>query len=80
MRWPKMSLFNHLSLVKDTRSYINQRYDLVDILFLILAAVVSGQNGWAEIQQFGELRLDWLRKFRPFSNGIPRRHTICRII
>ncbi|MNM90875.1 Transposase DDE domain protein [compost metagenome] len=75
-----MSLFTHLSLVEDTRSHINQRHDLVDILFLVLSAVASGQNGWSEIQQFGELRIDWLKKFRAFSNGIPRRHTICRIM
>jgi predicted transposase YbfD/YdcC len=75
-----MSLFDHLSLVEDTRSHINQRHNLVDVLFLILSAVASGQDGWAEIQQFGELKLEWLRKFRPFANGIPRRHTIARIL
>nr|NMN91418.1 DDE family transposase [Brenneria salicis ATCC 15712 = DSM 30166]RBP56893.1 DDE family transposase [Brenneria salicis ATCC 15712 = DSM 30166] len=75
-----MTLFEHLSLVEETRSPINQRHNLVDVLFLVLAAVASGQNGWAEIQQFGELRLGWLRKFRLFSNGIPRRHTIARIM
>ncbi|EHC03906.1 hypothetical protein Sbal625DRAFT_4417, partial [Shewanella baltica OS625] len=56
-----MSLFDHLSLVEDTRSHINQRHNLVDVLFLILSAVASGQDGWAEIQQFGELKLEWLR-------------------
>lgn len=75
-----MSLFSHLSLVEDPRSYINQRHDLVDVLFLVLSALASGQNGWSEIQQFGELRIDWLRKFRTFAHGIPRRHTICRIM
>lgn len=75
-----MSLFHHLSLVEDTRSHINQRHNLVDVLFLILSAIASGQDGWAEIQQFGELRLEWLRKFRPFTHGIPRRHTIARIL
>ncbi|QSD45974.1 ISAs1 family transposase [Pectobacterium brasiliense] len=75
-----MTLFDHLSLVEETRSPINQQHHLVDVLFLVLAAVASGQNGWAEIQQFGELRLDWLRKFRLFSNDIPRRHTIARIM
>lgn len=75
-----MSLFHHLSLVEDSRSHINQRHNLVDVLFLVLSAVASGLDGWAEIQQFGELRIDWLRKFRPFEHGIPRRHTIARIV
>lgn len=75
-----MSLFQHLSMVKENRSHINQRHDLVDVLFLVLTAVASGNDGWAEIQQFGEFKIDWLRKFRPFKNGIPRRHTIARIM
>ncbi|ABX47772.1 hypothetical protein Sbal195_0594 [Shewanella baltica OS195] len=75
-----MSLFDHLSLVEDTRSHINQRHNLVDVLFLMLSVVASGQDGWAEIQQLGELKLEWLRKFRPFANGISRRHTITRIL
>lgn len=75
-----MTFFEHFSLVEENRSHINQRNNLVDVLFLVPAAVASGQTGWAEIQPFGELRLDGLRKFRLFPNGIPRRHTIARIM
>lgn len=75
-----MSLFDHLSLIEDPRSHINQRHNLVDVLFLVFSAITSGQDGWAEIQQFGELKLGWLRQFRSFKNGIPRRHTIARIV
>ena len=28
----------------------------------------------------GKDKLDWLRKYRPFEHGIPRRHTIARIL
>lgn len=75
-----MSLFDHLSLLDDPRSHVNQRHNLVDVLFLVFSAMTSGQDGWAEIQQFGELKLNWLRQFRCFKNGIPRRHTIARIV
>ncbi len=62
-----MSLFDHLSLLNDPRSHVNQRHNLVDVLFLVFSAVTSCQDGWAEIQQFGELRLNWLRQFRCFK-------------
>ncbi|MDP0174326.1 ISAs1 family transposase, partial [Glaesserella parasuis] len=40
----------------------------------------SGANSWTEIKLFGELHLDWLRKYRPFECGIPVDDTIARVI
>ena len=74
-----MSLFSHLELVKDNRSTINQHHNLVDVLFLIISAVTSGCEGWQDIEVYGESKINWLRKFRPFNNGIPTRHSIARI-
>ncbi|MCK5819551.1 MAG: transposase family protein [Psychromonas sp.] len=38
----------------------------MDILFLIISAVISGANTWAEIKDFGLDKLVWLRKYLPF--------------
>jgi len=51
-------------------------YPLEEILFLTISACVSGACGWTSIQAFGELKLDWLRKFYPFKSGIPAHDTI----
>ncbi|QUJ69245.1 ISAs1 family transposase (plasmid) [Photobacterium sp. GJ3] len=75
-----MSLFDHLSIIEDTRSRINRQHDLVDIMFLVMAAVASGCEGWLEIEAFGHDHINWLRKYRRFENGIPTRHSIARII
>ncbi|MEI8668304.1 ISAs1-like element ISPsesp1 family transposase [Pseudoalteromonas sp. B131b] len=74
-----MSLFSHLELVKDNRSHINQHHNLVDVLFLIITAVTSGCENWQDIEIYGESKLNWLRGFRSFKNGIPTRHSIARI-
>ena len=75
-----MSFFEYLSVVEETRSDINQRHDLVDVIFLVISAVLSGAEGWKDIQTFGDAKLEWLRKYRPFAYGIPRRHTIAKIL
>ncbi|MGF1740506.1 ISAs1 family transposase [Vibrio profundum] len=75
-----MSLLDHLSVVVDTRSHTSQKHDLIDVMFLIISAVAAGSEGWQAIESYGEHKLDWLRKYRPFENGIPRRHTIARIL
>lgn len=33
-----------------------------------------------KILKYGDKKIDWLKKFRPITNGIPRRHTIARIL
>lgn len=50
------------------------------MLFLVLAVVLSGAQGWKDIQVFGDAQLAWLQKHRAFENGIPRRHCIANII
>ena len=75
-----MSFLNHFNSIEDTRSHINQKHNLLDIIFLTVVAIVSGAEGWKDIKQFGDSKLAWLRKFRAFENGIPVDDTIARII
>lgn len=75
-----MTLLEHLTIVEETRSEINQRHDLIDVMFLVLSGIMSGAEGWKDIETYGDSKLAWLRQFRPFEHGIPRRHTIARIL
>jgi predicted transposase YbfD/YdcC len=74
------SLFQDIESIEDPRVDANKNYDLGDIIFLTIAAVLCGAKGWKAIQIFGEAQLSWLREYRDFSNGIPTRHSIGRII
>lgn len=75
-----MAFIEHFNELEDTRSHINKRHDLLDIIFLTIVAILSGAEGWKDIKQFGDNKIDWLRKFRAFENGIPVDDTIARII
>ena len=75
-----MTLLDHLDLIDDPRSSINRQHELADILFLVLAALSCGMEGWADIEEFGHHKLDWLRQYRRFEHGIPTRHSIARIV
>ena len=54
----------------------NLKHQLIDIVFLVVSAVVSGCNDWESIEVFGESQVDWLRKYCAFKNGIPSHDTI----
>ncbi|WP_426577263.1 ISAs1 family transposase [Xenorhabdus stockiae] len=75
-----MTLIEHLSVVKETRSDINRQYDLVDIIFLVVSAIMAGAEGWQDIETYGQAKIKWLKEYRTFSHGIPCRHTIARIL
>jgi hypothetical protein len=40
--------------------------------------VVSGADSWTEVENFGELKLGWLRRFVGLPNGIPSYDTLGR--
>ena len=75
-----MCFLDHFSGLEDPRSTINRRHDLLDVVFLTVSAVLSGAQGWKDIKDFGDIKLDWLRQFRGFENGIPVDDTIARVI
>lgn len=54
-------------------------YPLNEILFLVISAVVSGFEDWTSIQIFGNAKLDWLRRFFPYTHGIPSHDVIGKL-
>ncbi|MDP8042402.1 ISAs1 family transposase [Pasteurella atlantica] len=75
-----MAFIEHFNQLEDSRSHINKKHDLLDIIFLTVTAILSGAEGWKGIKLFGDEKLQWLRKFRAFENGIPVDDTIARIV
>lgn len=55
-------------------------YPLTEIIFLTVTAVLSGCEGWKQIKDFGEVKLDWLRRYLPYEAGIPVDDTIARVM
>src|SRR5687768_5410258 len=65
------TFMEHFSNLKDPRDDKNKKHQLLDILFLMIATVISGAEGWEAIETFGKEKLEWLRKYFPFANGVP---------
>ncbi|ECV7111180.1 ISAs1 family transposase, partial [Salmonella enterica subsp. enterica serovar Florida] len=75
-----MCFIDHFSALDDPRKKINIRYDFLDIVFLTVCAVVSGAEGWKDIKQFDDEKIEWLRQYRAYQHGIPVDDTIARLI
>lgn len=70
----------HFNNLRDPRVERTKRYPLIEILFLVISAVISGCDGWKSIHDFGKIKLDWLRKYFPYEEGIPTDDTIARVM
>ena len=57
----------------------NLQHNLLDIIFLVISAVVSGSDDWEHITLFGKSQLKWLKQYRKFENGIPSPDTLARV-
>ena len=73
-------LTDHFANIEDPRKASKIAYELFDVLFFTLTTFISGAEFWEEIEDFGHLRLEWLKKYGDFSNGIPVHDTIARLV
>lgn len=73
-------LITAYSNLKDPRIDRSKLYPLNEIIFLCISAVISGFQDWDEVVDFGEEKIDWLRKYLPYEHGIPSHDTVNRVI
>ena len=52
---------------------------LSDMVVIALCAAICGANSWADVERFGNSKLDWLLRFLDLPNGIPSHDTFGRV-
>ena len=64
-------LIEHFSKLDDPRVDRNKKHELIDVIVLCVCTVVSGAEGWSDIEEFGRTKLEWLRRYVPLANRVP---------
>ena len=70
---------DHFEQLPDPRVDRTKLHSLTDILVIILCAVISGAEGWADIAEYGRAKQEWLQTFLELPNGIPTDDTFRRV-
>src|SRR3990167_6957153 len=65
--------------LKDPRIKRKKLYPLVEILFVTLCGTICGAESWRDFVLFGKEKLDFFRKYFPFTHGIPSKNTFARL-
>ncbi|MBP9692176.1 MAG: transposase family protein [Alphaproteobacteria bacterium] len=75
----EVSFLDHFKDLEDPRSERNRDYTMSEILLVTLCAAICGAEGWQDIEDFGKAKIDYLRQFLPYKNGIPSDDTYRRL-
>lgn len=63
----------------DPRIARTRRHNLLDVVTIALCAVLAGAESWVEVEEWGTIKLAWLRTWLPLPNGIPSHDTFGRV-
>lgn len=72
----KVSLLDHFSALEDPRQAWKVLYPLSEILLFVLCGTMAGAEDFVEIERWANKKLAFLRRLRPFANGIPSHDTL----
>jgi predicted transposase YbfD/YdcC len=73
-------LLDHFSALEDPRQWWKVVYPLPEVLLCVLCATMAGAEDFVEIERWANKKLDLLRRFLPFPNGIPSHDTLNDVI
>jgi predicted transposase YbfD/YdcC len=76
----RITITEHFEELEDPRQEGKIEHKLSDIILLCISALLCGAEGWHDIEIFGQARLEWLKKYGSFANGIPVDDTIARVM
>jgi predicted transposase YbfD/YdcC len=74
------SLLDRFATLKDPRQQAKVLYPLPEILLLLLCATLAGADDLVEIEVWGNQQLAFLRRFRPYTHGIPSHDTLGAVL
>lgn len=75
-----MNILEALKEVKEPRTKLkNIKYPLEEILFMCLSGLMSGCRSWEQLEEWGNTRLEWLKNFYSYKNGICSEDTLIRV-
>jgi len=71
--------FLHFSVLSDPRIDRTKKHNLIDILFIAICTIICGGEGFTDMEEFGEAKESWLRKYLELPYGIPSHDTFRRV-
>ncbi|QDS99938.1 ISAs1 family transposase [Adhaeretor mobilis] len=72
-------ILTHFEELTDPRMERTKRHRLSDIVAIALCGAICGADSWADVERFGNEKIDWFRTWLPLEHGIPSHDTLGRV-
>jgi predicted transposase YbfD/YdcC len=69
----------HFGAISDPRIDRTRKHNLLDMLLISICTIISGGEGYTDMQDFGRSREEWFRQYIELPNGIPSHDTFRRL-
>ena len=73
------SIVEHFRTLEDPRIERTKKHNLLDILVIALCALLTGGEGFQDMELFGKSKRAWLQTFLALPHGIPSHDTFGRV-
>jgi predicted transposase YbfD/YdcC len=73
------SIVEHFQTLEDPRIERAKKHRLLDILVIAVCTLLTGGEGFQDMELFGKSQLQWLRTFLALPHGIPSHDTFGRV-
>ncbi len=72
------TFLDYFDEIEDPRCDKNKLYSVHEILLVAICGLICGAESWRDLVIFGKAKIDFLKEYLPFKNGIPSKNTFCR--
>jgi len=70
----------YFSVMEDPRIARTRHHELLPILVMSLAGIICGAEGWDDLEEFAEMKAEWLGELFDLPHGTPSADTFRRVI
>ena len=74
----ELGFLDYFSGIDDPRIDRKKLYSVEELLLVTLCGVICGCEGWEDLEEFGETKLDFFRNYLSFEHGAPSDDTYRR--
>ena len=72
------TFLEYFDKIDDPRCDKNKLYSVHEILLVTICGFICGAESWRDLVIFGKEKIDFLKEYLPFGNGIPSKNTFYR--
>jgi predicted transposase YbfD/YdcC len=72
-------ILTHFEGLTDPRIERTKKHVLSDLVAIALCGAICGADTWADVERFGNEKIDWFRTFLRLENGVPSHDTFGRV-